>query len=524
MTKQLAPWRVSHPLGIIADESLDGYVARVAAAQHFPNIGVITQLAGADPKRQQEARAKLPLPLADLAGGELLELALALVPVVNPQMKIRGPNGIQRQQEAPMHWVATLADTWPILCQWPSGPAKVISDHMNRICTRRGDGNHGASIRFLQNARKTDVPQAVRDVISDFGDQCRANMTMGVTVQEAVRRSGASAVALLKMRRAGNLPTLLGLDGDRPILLLSVEAIEQLAAKSRPRTRLLRASFGLGIPSYALRELVKLGFIDEAHPQPGRGTGFTVCSNSLQRFTERLRSRLTQVNWQLGTELPKVMFCIAGRPKPWAAVLGAIINNQISASLLQGDAPLAQRIVIGENAARLVLAMPDAGVMDWDKVEITQEDAAEIMNSGKPRMHQIFKALIAKHGIGENIFVADFVKLSNIYISNKEISKKLKINFAKVRHLIRRHQIEMPFTAIYMRADAEERISGLASKSNNLPDMSAVCRLSHNDISENRNCAPIPLLRMAPAVQSHSEMPPGGVHPIKSIEPCFRSW
>ena len=46
--EHIEPWQVSRSLPIIEGESLDGYVARVAAAHHFPRIAEITQLGGAE--------------------------------------------------------------------------------------------------------------------------------------------------------------------------------------------------------------------------------------------------------------------------------------------------------------------------------------------------------------------------------------------------------------------------------------------------------------------------------------------
>lgn len=46
MSANLSPWRVTRVLPLIAGESLDGYVARVAAAHHMPRMAQITEVTG----------------------------------------------------------------------------------------------------------------------------------------------------------------------------------------------------------------------------------------------------------------------------------------------------------------------------------------------------------------------------------------------------------------------------------------------------------------------------------------------
>ncbi|QCB41163.1 hypothetical protein E5673_02085 [Sphingomonas sp. PAMC26645] len=46
MSTALSPWRVTRVLPIIAGESLDGYVARVAAGHHMPRMAKITEVTG----------------------------------------------------------------------------------------------------------------------------------------------------------------------------------------------------------------------------------------------------------------------------------------------------------------------------------------------------------------------------------------------------------------------------------------------------------------------------------------------
>ena len=46
MSAALSPWRVTRVLPVIAGESLDGYVARVAAAHHMPRMAQITEVTG----------------------------------------------------------------------------------------------------------------------------------------------------------------------------------------------------------------------------------------------------------------------------------------------------------------------------------------------------------------------------------------------------------------------------------------------------------------------------------------------
>ena len=71
---------------------------------------------------------------------------------------------------------------------------------INQHAKARGDGNYGASYRFLSRFRDRDLPVAVRKLIDDFAEHCRRARTRGLTGQGAANRVGSQVSALVTMR------------------------------------------------------------------------------------------------------------------------------------------------------------------------------------------------------------------------------------------------------------------------------------------------------------------------------------
>ena len=112
------------------------------------------------------------------------------------------------------------------------------------------------------------------------------------------------------------------------------------------------------IPTYGIREMAHLGFLTAARVPPGRGDylQLAIWRNSLDAFRNELHSRLVETDVQHPLRLGELMQRIGARPKPWANVLEAIRSGELSASLMDGTEPLAQRISVTFKASFAVTA------------------------------------------------------------------------------------------------------------------------------------------------------------------------
>jgi hypothetical protein len=59
------------------------------------------------------------------------------------------------------------------------------------------------------------------------------------------------------MRQSGELPSVLALDGHNVTVLMDKAAIDRLAHRHQPRERLVWGAWKLGLPTYAVRELIQ---------------------------------------------------------------------------------------------------------------------------------------------------------------------------------------------------------------------------------------------------------------------------
>ncbi len=411
-----------------------------------------------DPARREASRSQLPPRLAGMESADLLELACALATVVDH--RTARPLGRQTATlgEPAKLIVAALAQTWPLLCGWPSAFEALLAGRINAHAKQRGDGNGGASHRLLSRARVSSLSPAPQALLCDFIEECRAARDRGLTAHQASKVSGAHLRTLVKMRRAGELPSVLALDGQRLHVLFDREAVEQLARRHTPSKRLVRASANLGIPGYALRELMWLGLIKEAPLPPGRKGKHTVDEASLAQFTRRLCGNLGVSDRRFPVRLSDLMVQLGGRPKPWAAVLAAISNGELAAALTPGKGPIAERIRLPDDVDLKAPAFALNSGMDWADVPVSKRECADILGLSPTNFSRYSDFLLGPGKPFRDIRMVDAVILAKRYIGTTEIAKRLKLHHVAALNLAMQRGVKFADKGLFDRESAQARI------------------------------------------------------------------
>lgn len=579
MMEDEEPWRVSHVLPIIAGESLDGYISRVAAANHFPRLADITQVGGAETnkrqhasfldsngitaiadclrvepstlrhhapllspdgkqrnmfgielavdhfqfsyrrfsptafatsshhralwnlrlfpfcvetweyleercpqpacRRQQRWRRTVGIDLCDFCGEPLTRAVAEKVPhelrrnlenfvdLFHPDLRRRDrvrrllPDALRSvevddllalasllatvQDPRPAHplglpvlclktakatSVPALSKAWPLLEGWPGAFEELIVSRINQVGNHRGDGNSGASHRFLLKFKRRELSSTLRQLIDDFTDRCRAAPPRALSSHRAARILGSEVSHLVQMRRAGELKSVLCLDGNRFHVYFDRDEIVKLASSLAPRIRRDSVALLLGIPAYSLIDLMNRGLLQTSSVPPGRTEHFTITKESaealLTSLTERLRARTSDYPVQLS----KLMQCLGGGPKPWAAVLTAILAGELDATLAPGKHRIVERIYLRSNKAITLKMFADRPQVALPNNSIPKADLADMMSLTRPNFSRYSKYLLGNDGHYRGICPQKALDIAKCNISTTEIAARLQLHRA----------------------------------------------------------------------------------------------
>ena len=228
--------------------------------------------------------------------------------------------------------------------------------------------------------------------------------------------------------------------------------------RNKPRERLVRAAWRLGVPTYAIHQLVRDGELVATPPPPGCSEQLAVYEESLAALEQDLRSQLALQDESLATNLFKLMHRIGARPKPWAKVLAAIRTGALTASLADGTAPLAQRIMVANEDVLELPIFADDPAMDWSCVMVSKSDTAEIMNIPAPNFSKYCDFLFGPGGYFRDITMEEALTLGRTYIGTGEMGHRLGLHHTAARHMAEFRKVESRYPGLYSREAAEALI------------------------------------------------------------------
>ena len=427
-------------------------------------VAMLVGLIHHDAEKRRIARRCLPPALSGLGGGHLLELACALAPVVDQRV-----GSLLRHRSlclggAQEIVVPALAAVWPFLTGWPGAVEKYVAEKLNLGGSEKGGSTRKAFYEVLSDRNGRRVSPEVQKLFLHLFERCQSARSRGMTILKMANLTGADRRTLLAMRKAGKLPSFLALDGIRLQVLVDREAVAPMLICNKNRLRLIYAAEMLGTPTYAIRELAHLGSVAVASVPPGRGDylQLAVWQESVDDFVGKLSHQLSQSKGNYPLRLTEAMRGIGGRPKPWAKVLRAIAEGDLAASVVGGDAPLAQRITISSEEILSAECFQHTEAMDWRGCMVTKSDLAEIMNISPPHFSRHSEFLLGPGPALRKVTMETAQKLARRYITTSEMSCKLRLYRRAVGNFARINGVKPLTTGLFNRIEAEQLIPGLS--------------------------------------------------------------
>ena len=255
---------------------------------------------------------------------------------------------------------------------------------------------------------------------------------------------------------------MLSLDGQRLHVLFDQASIDQLAERFQPRERLDRTAAKLGIPTYAVRELVESGLLRTAPAPPGRTKKLSVFEASLANLIGVLNEKMSEATHDHSYSLAKLMLRLGGQTKPWASVLAAICAGELKASMLPGSHRVAERIYFSSDEVLSHPAFRPRSALDWVGFTVPKSDLADMLSLSRSNFSRYSDYLV---GSGDHLAEIDIrvaVELAEAIISTTEIAARLKIHHTAAFRLATQRMVSVKSDGLFDRASADALIPELS--------------------------------------------------------------
>lgn len=424
------------------------------------NLGQLVDLVHPDASKREQARRLLPPELAQLDTDDLLKLVCLIAPVVDHRAGRPLTLWTLSLDRAKDCIVPALANSWRLLKGWPYAFEDLIASRINAHAKARGDGNWGASYRFLWRCRKQKLTEPVKSVVDGFEERCGKAAERGYTGQQVADLVGGQVSALVAMRRSGEIPSVLTLDGQRLHVLFPKDDIHKLLDKFQPRERVERAASRLGIPSYAVRHLIDLGCLEAAPTPPGRSKRLTIRERSLSSFVETLEAQMPQATGEYPYKLKKLMLRLGGRPKPWAAVFAAIANGELDAAVSPGSRRLGDRIYFRTDDVLSSRAFADRPELT-SGTPLFKSDLADMLSLSITNFSRYSDYLLGSGDHRREISLDQALDVAGTIISTTEIAARLRLHHTSAFRLASQRGVLVKSDGLFDRASAEQLIPEL---------------------------------------------------------------
>lgn len=411
-----------------------------------PALQFVADLVSHDPQVRDAAAAILPSPFCRLPPGSIFDLILAFGLAARPDDERERR---QRLGDGQPNYVDLLKGL-ACVCDYPG----VLRSHV-----RAGDYSNARRSPFFTRVWQTTQSwqdAQLQDVLAEL-EKSLEPIVHGVarlryireandqlTLTQAAAELQIEKASLRRLVDAGALPPSPERGVRRRIRWFSSDDLEALRRLLRRRISITDASRRFGLPHSGFEQLVSAGFLDLC-PVPGvqeAFDGLQLDHASLKRLVACLTDRLAypSVTDPARHTLSDVFTGVGGAEKPWAAVIGAILESEDQAAFawdrttrfsfkdLLVNADFGVRLVAGRSPE--LLAIPPRHATLGAPANLTRGEVETYLNCFPRDVHWLIAhGQLPSQGEGTRRFARTAVEdLGRRLISSREITWRWRIS------------------------------------------------------------------------------------------------
>lgn len=427
-----------------------------------------------DPAKRAASMDLVPVDMRHADGGEVLEFILRLTTVVHPQCRWTG--GERCWDNPPLVVAEAIARAWRFAMAWPDSMTDLVAEGVSTSEARGGDGNGGATRRFLQLPGSRYVTPHVSRVIRQFvanidltgphGDELRRK-TIGV--KEAARITSISDGDISKIRRKRGLQTHAIMRAGTLVPYFDRSEVLAVDRMIKKRWDLKRATTPLGIPLYGVEQIVAMGDLDLLeHPL------FALHYPCLQTTEAEVLALSERIRGNSGSRPANAVPIVtairrfACGLKPWGYVVRAMLAGCVRYHVDSDAAgPLMSSIVVEEASIAPFASQSFSGgkrVVAFS-TSMTRRDAAEVLNIGPREATALFASV--PPSTSRMVDVSRVEELARAFITPGEIALRSGRSVRWAMAAARREGIAKGSPAGFPRNLVEEKFLAPALKQRN---------------------------------------------------------
>lgn len=383
-----------------------GRLLSAMPAQRVPEglhdgLSIVAGIASPVPKRQAEAAARLPDALQGVDRADLFNCIMRL------RRALAGNSPDTDADILALH-AACLA-----VATWPSGiaalnPAEGLSRlAWSAVVTLYNNlPSSSAIVTKTKKQRRPAVGTAAVEIREcDESNDAKRSL---IGIRPAYELAGLSPETLLLARSRGRLESHERLRGGRLVPVFDPGDVKRFAEAYGARVAPETVGYGFGLGRRAIQEIFECGHI----------TASGIClfdeevwftTKDIADFEARIRKK-RRLKLEHPVSLREALMVVNGRPKPWGAIVGALLLNDLPFAIERQGRKLFDAIMVEKKAIPLIPAMASPPPRTSLKaIRVTQREAREILNANIK-----CKALDSLDSAGKNPITYSLADVQNL--------------------------------------------------------------------------------------------------------------
>lgn len=428
-------------------------------------LDFVTGLVDPDPTVRERFAPALDDDLTGLDRGEIFDLCMAIVGVLNqdPKRAVTSPaKPTTRSDYERLFTPERLAEAGRIIMGWRTGFDGLCE--RARATAHDRPGFYGIKSELGQvyaltvdrtlteNVRKVVREAVLRNMATSSADIAvrrteHRGRTDLITSQQASDRFGIALKLFQRLAKTPELTHHRASGTKKGPVLFAVDEIAALAALRGDLESASSVGLRLGIPNGAVSQLAQAGLIEKV---TGPVLLTVVGKNQYRRST--VDALIRDIEAKIGSgatgsfhiRLSKAMYRMPAGEKPWVALVKAVLAGRLAVFEVEGRLSATMIKLAASSFEEVVAAVAsEAGINDAVEPMVTRAEAADILGITVATVIGMIDAdLLPLHGSGVcNLRRADVVRVARTYISTAEASRLIGVGYRWVRGKLAEHGI-----------------------------------------------------------------------------------
>ncbi|WP_297534149.1 TniQ family protein [Nitrobacter sp.] len=391
---------------------------------------------------ERVSRSLSAIPIEGLTATIALELVARLVPVIDNTMPL--VRGVWRVDVDPKRLTSAVAEAWRLLRLWPDGPRELFSARISGAMESHSDGNRNRSMEFLRWSSGPNAPVGVRREVAKLKEICTFHSGQPMSFRgrsliepsETMRLLGREGSEVALIRRKGRLQPIFAIKLNHACPLYFKDDVADLKQFLDDRLRATQAAAALGLPKYAIPQLIHAGLLQTQEDALLRkfDADFIVRRSSLEALSHELHSA-AETYIRNTRPLEVIVRVIGGGLKPWGTIVSMLLDGTIR-YMRPNEGKAIKRLRVPRDVVEVLAGLRSIVPKPVEPpLGISIKEAGEILNLSAVSYTELFRSMRGgtdPKGVS-SVPMALALDLADRFMSISELAGRLGLSTQKAQ-------------------------------------------------------------------------------------------